>query len=85
MGQRVSTEWEVVHDEQTAMGKAAHLLRERLPEGSRLVAFTLRVSKNVSLSFLSDAAAMAKHFGFTATSWDRFSEDFISVRFQRTR
>ena len=85
MGQRVSTEWEVVLDEQAMMGKAAHLMREQLPEGSRLVAFTLRVSRNVSLSFLVDAQAMARHFGFTATPWDRFSEDFICVRFQRIR
>lgn len=83
MGRGASTEWDVVLDEQAAMGKAAFLMREQHPQGQRLIAFTIRVATSAKLAFLSDAKSMAKHFGFTAVPWDRFNEGYVVVRFHR--
>lgn len=84
VGRGPSTEWDTVLSSQEAMEKAAQLMREQSPQrDARLLAFTLRVTKNTDLMFMSDIKAMANHFGFTAESWSRFCEEYAVIRFQR--
>jgi hypothetical protein len=58
-------------------------MREQQPHGHLLIAFTLRVATNTDIMFMSDIAAMAKHYGFTVAPWTRCCEEFGVLHFTR--